>query len=90
MPHGGGTVTRLTKPMLRLLLDLHDAPGGRLLSASVPLGTARALVHRSFARWSTDKAISSWPTSLVIEPKGRRVVSNALVVGTTNARGWAA
>lgn len=81
---------RLTKPMLRLLLDLHDAPGGRLLSASVPLGTARAIVHRSFARWHTDKSVPGWPTSLVIEPKGRRVVSNALVVGTTNARGWAA
>lgn len=81
---------RLTKPMLRLLLDLHDAPGGRLLSASVPLGTARALVHRAFARWHTDKSSPGWPTSLVIEAKGRRVVSNALVVGTTTAKGWAA
>jgi hypothetical protein len=63
-------VTRLTKPMLRLLLDLHDAPGGRLLSASVPMGTARALVHRNFATWTTDKSAAGWPTSLVLSAPG--------------------
>ena len=79
-------MTRLTKPMLRLLLGLHDAPGGRLLSASVPMGTARALVRRGFAAWSTDKATARWPASLIIQGRGRMVVSRALTAGLTHGR----
>lgn len=77
-------MTRLTKPMLRLILDLHDAPNGKLPSASVPAGTARALVSRGFAAWTTDKSTAGWPTYLVLQGRGRMVLSRALGAGSVS------
>lgn len=78
-------MTHITKPMLRLLLDLHDAPNGSLPEPSVPMGTARALVHRDYAKWHVDKSADGWPNRLVISARGRRVVSRVLACGLRGA-----
>ena len=74
-------MTQLTKPMLRMLLDLHDAPHGALPESSVALVTARALVHRDYARWVDAGDMRS----LVLSPRGRRVVSRAMSCGLRGA-----